>query len=179
MIEKIWGKDRILEVYLNVAETGKGIFGIGAAANQYYNKAAKNLSAYEAASIAACLPNPIKYSVKPMDNFVKMRTKKILQQMNVKYSTQYSFNELKGKNFLRFDFCILDKDEIKCLIEYQGEQHYTPIEYFGGQEVFHRQQEYDNLKRKYCQEHNIKLVEIPYWDYNKISAEYLQEKIFE
>ena len=82
MIEKIWGKDRILEVYLNVAETGKGIFGIGAAANQYYNKAAKNLSAYEAASIAACLPNPIKYSVKPMDNFVKMRTKKILQQMN-------------------------------------------------------------------------------------------------
>ena len=107
------------------------------------------------------------------------KIKKILQQMNVKYSTQYSFNELKGKNFLRFDFCILDKDEIKCLIEYQGEQHYTPIEYFGGQEVFHRQQEYDNLKREYCKNNNIKLIEIPYWDYNKINAEYLLQKIFE
>lgn len=82
MIEKIWGKERILEVYLNVAETGKGIFGIEKAAQQYYNKSAKNLTAYEAASIAACLPNPIKYSVKPMDSYVKMRTKKIMQQMN-------------------------------------------------------------------------------------------------
>ena len=82
MIEKIWGKDRILEVYLNVAETGKGIFGIEAASQKYFNKSAKNLTMNEAAAIAACLPNPKKYSVKPMDAYVKMRTKKIVQQMN-------------------------------------------------------------------------------------------------
>lgn len=82
MIEKIWGKDRILEVYLNVAETGKGIFGIEAASQKYFNKSAKNLTMNEAAAIAACLPSPKKYSVKPMDAYVKMRTKKIVQQMN-------------------------------------------------------------------------------------------------
>ena len=62
MIEKIWGKERILEVYLNVAEMGKGIFGIECAANIYFNKSAKKLSRREAAMIAACLPNPKRYS---------------------------------------------------------------------------------------------------------------------
>ena len=55
MIEKIWGKKRILEVYLNVAEMGKGVFGIEAAAKRYFNKSAKKLSRRESAMIAACL----------------------------------------------------------------------------------------------------------------------------
>lgn len=82
MIEKIWGKERILNVYLNVAETGKGIFGIEKAAQTYFNKSAKNLTAYEAASIAAALPNPVKYSVKPASAYVHSRADKIVQQMN-------------------------------------------------------------------------------------------------
>lgn len=82
MIEKIWGKKRILEVYLNVAETGKGIFGIEEAAQTYFNKSAKNLTNYEAAAIAAALPNPIKYQVKPMSTYVSARARKIVQQMN-------------------------------------------------------------------------------------------------
>lgn len=82
MIEKIWGKKRILEVYLNVAETGKGIFGIEQAAQTYFKKSAKNLSVYEAAAIAAALPNPIKYTVKPASPYVQSRTGKIVQQMN-------------------------------------------------------------------------------------------------
>ncbi len=82
MIEKIWGKKRILEVYLNVAEMGKGIFGIEQASQSYYNKPAKNLNAYEAAAIAASLPNPVKYTVKPMSAYVSARRPKIVQQMN-------------------------------------------------------------------------------------------------
>src|SRR5258708_6015308 len=65
MIEKIWGKKRILEVYMNVAEMGNGVFGIEKAAQKNFNKHANNLSRQEAAMIAACLPNPRRYSVNP------------------------------------------------------------------------------------------------------------------
>jgi monofunctional biosynthetic peptidoglycan transglycosylase len=82
MIEKIWGKKRILETYLNIAETGKGIFGVQAAAKAYFNKDAQNLSKAEAAMIAACLPNPKLYSVKPLSRYVGSRFGNIMQQMN-------------------------------------------------------------------------------------------------
>ena len=82
MIELVWGKKRILEVYMNVAETGKGVFGIEAAAKKYFNKPAKNLTRNEAAMIAASLPNPKKYTVKPLSGRVASRSAWILQQMN-------------------------------------------------------------------------------------------------
>jgi len=82
MIELIWGKERILEVYLNVAEMGKGVFGIEAASQKYFKKPAKKLTRYEAACIAASLPNPKVYTVKPMSPYVSNRCKWILRQMN-------------------------------------------------------------------------------------------------
>ncbi len=82
MIEKIWSKERILENYLNVAEMGKGIFGVQAAAKAYFNKDAKDLTRAEAAMIAACLPNPKVYTVKPLSRYVAKRYDNILQQMN-------------------------------------------------------------------------------------------------
>jgi monofunctional biosynthetic peptidoglycan transglycosylase len=82
LIEKIWGKKRILEVYLNVAEMGKGLFGIEQAAQTYFNKPAADLTAYEAAAIAAILPSPGKYKIKPMSPYVAERSRKIMQQMN-------------------------------------------------------------------------------------------------
>ncbi|RTL58306.1 MAG: monofunctional biosynthetic peptidoglycan transglycosylase [Sphingobacteriales bacterium] len=82
MIEWVWGKKRILEVYLNVAEMGKGIYGIEAAAQTYFHKPAKNLSRAEAAMIASCLPNPVRFTVKPMSNFVAKRYPWVIQQMN-------------------------------------------------------------------------------------------------
>src|SRR6476659_5395074 len=82
MIEKIWGKRRILEVYMNVAEMGDGIFGIEKASQKYFNKSAANLSRQEAAMIAACLPNPRRYSVKPVSRYVSIRAGWILRQMN-------------------------------------------------------------------------------------------------
>ncbi|HEU4471406.1 MAG TPA: monofunctional biosynthetic peptidoglycan transglycosylase [Flavisolibacter sp.] len=81
MIEWIWGKRRILEVYLNVAEMGKGIFGIEAAAQAYFKKPAKKLTRKEAALIAASLPNPKKYTVKPVAPYVAVKSGWILRQM--------------------------------------------------------------------------------------------------
>ena len=80
--EWIWGKKRILEVYLNVIEMGKGIYGIEAASQQYFHKPAKNLSRTEAAMIIACLPNPKIYTVKPESKFVAWKTQWIVKQMN-------------------------------------------------------------------------------------------------
>jgi monofunctional biosynthetic peptidoglycan transglycosylase len=81
MIELIWGKKRILERYRTVAEMGKGVFGIEAAAQAYFKKPAKGLSRQEAAMIAACLPNPKEYSVKPISRFVAGKYPWILRQM--------------------------------------------------------------------------------------------------
>ncbi len=82
MIEVFWGKKRIMEVYLNVIEMGDGIFGIEMASQLYFNKPAKNLTKQEAAMIAACLPNPKQFKVKPLSSYVAYRTKVIMQQMN-------------------------------------------------------------------------------------------------
>jgi monofunctional biosynthetic peptidoglycan transglycosylase len=82
MIEWIWGKKRILEVYLNTIEMGPGIFGIEAAAQKYFGKHAKNLGRAEAAMIIASLPNPKKFTVKPVSNRVAWRYPQILREMN-------------------------------------------------------------------------------------------------
>ncbi|MFI5186823.1 MAG: monofunctional biosynthetic peptidoglycan transglycosylase [Chitinophagales bacterium] len=82
MIEKIWGKKRILEVYMNVAEMGDGIFGIEEASQKYFNKKAANLSRQEASMIAACLPNPKRYTVKPVSNYVLIRSGWVQRQMS-------------------------------------------------------------------------------------------------
>lgn len=82
MIENLWGKKRILEVYLNVAEMGKGIFGIEQAARQYFNKSSEKLSRKESAMIAASLPNPKKYTVKPPSRYINQRYPWVLKQMN-------------------------------------------------------------------------------------------------
>lgn len=81
MIETIWGKERILEMYLNVSEMGIGTFGVEAAAQRYYNKSASELTANEAARIAVNLPNPKKYKVNPPSPYVSRRAKWVERQM--------------------------------------------------------------------------------------------------
>ena len=82
MIEILWSKERILETYLNVAEMGEGIFGIEAASKAYFKKSAKNISRTDAAKIAASLPNPKLYTVKPISKKVLNRYDDIMIQMN-------------------------------------------------------------------------------------------------
>ena len=82
LIELIWGKRRILEVYLNVIETGPGCFGVEAAAQHYFKKSAKNLSRAEAAMMVAGFPNPKKFTARPMTRRVSWRYPQILREMN-------------------------------------------------------------------------------------------------
>lgn len=82
MIELIWGKKRILEVYLNVSEMGPGIFGIEKASQVYFNRPASKLTRQQAAMIAACMPNPRKFTVKPMSRRVSVRHPWVMRQMN-------------------------------------------------------------------------------------------------
>ncbi len=82
LIELIWGKQRILEVYLNVIETGPGCFGVEAAAQHYFKKSAKNLTRVEAAMIVAGFPNPKKFTARPMTRRVAWRYPQILREMN-------------------------------------------------------------------------------------------------
>ena len=82
LIELIWGKQRILEVYLNVIETGPGCFGVEAAAQHYFKKSAKNLTRAEAAMIVAGFPNPKKFTARPMTRRVAWRYPQILREMN-------------------------------------------------------------------------------------------------
>ncbi len=82
MIETFWGKKRILQMYLNVAEMGKGIFGIEAAAQNYFGKTASKLTRTEASQIAAALPNPVRFTVKPLSKYVAVRSQRLLGQMN-------------------------------------------------------------------------------------------------
>jgi monofunctional biosynthetic peptidoglycan transglycosylase len=82
LIELVWGKERILEVYLNEAEMGKGIFGMEAAAKKYFQKPASKLTRAEAAMIASSLPNPKRYTVKPLSTYVARKYPWVIRQMN-------------------------------------------------------------------------------------------------
>ena len=82
MIELIWGKKRILEVYLNVIEMGKGIYGIETASQIYFKKSASALTRMEAATIASALRNPKIFTVVPLSNSVAVRRQWVMQQMN-------------------------------------------------------------------------------------------------
>jgi len=81
LIEMIWGKERILEVYLNSIEMGQGIYGVEAASLHWFGKDASKLGAYEAAAIAAVLPNPRVYRANPASSFINTRKNWIVRQM--------------------------------------------------------------------------------------------------
>lgn len=81
LIEKIWGKRRIMEVYLNVVELGKGIYGAEAAAQYYYKVPASKLSAKESAMLAACLPSPLKRNPTRPTDYLRQRSAKIQSLM--------------------------------------------------------------------------------------------------
>ena len=106
----------------------------------------------------------------------ELKLSRKLQENNIKYVPQYEFSDLKGDyNCLRFDYAILNDDgTLNCLIEFQGEQHYRK---WGAEsnERFEKRLEYDELKRQYCSRNNIKLIEIPHYDYNKLDWDYLSK----
>jgi monofunctional biosynthetic peptidoglycan transglycosylase len=81
-IELLWPKRRILEVYLNVAEFGPGVFGVGAASDRYLNKAPASLSPYDAAVLVAVLPSPGRMSATSPSDYVRARARQIQAEVS-------------------------------------------------------------------------------------------------
>jgi monofunctional glycosyltransferase len=81
LIELIWSKERIMEVYLNVIEMGDGIYGVEAASQKYFHKSAAKLNKNEAALIAACLPNPLRWSPAKPTAYIQRKQQWILRNM--------------------------------------------------------------------------------------------------
>lgn len=98
----------------------------------------------------------------------------ILIKNNINFIRQYSFKDCISprKGILLFDFAIFDKNNnLQYIIEYDGIQHFQPINYFGGEKNFNYQQECDNIKNEYCQNHNIPIIRIPYTKKGKIELQ--------
>lgn len=89
LIELIWGKERIMEVYLNSIEMGDGVYGAQAAAEHWYRKDAANLTKKQAAGIAAILPNPRKYTATSSSSYVNRRKDKIMRIMRTIGKIEY------------------------------------------------------------------------------------------
>lgn len=114
-----------------------------------------------------------KYSVRPADflsgkRCPKCRSSKgeklifdILKKSNFEFKSQYKINSCKIKRPLPFDFAVFCNERL-VLIEYQGIQHYTPIDFFGGEAGFKERVIHDLTKKNFCKNNNIELIEIPY-----------------
>lgn len=96
-----------------------------------------------------------------------------LEKNNVALKLQYEFPDCRGKRNkgLPFDFALLDKsNNVLAIIEFHGEQHYKPIDYWNGKKGFERRQELDRIKKNYCISNKIPFLEIPYWEINDVPA---------
>lgn len=103
----------------------------------------------------------------------EQKIEKYLKNKNITYFRQYKFDNCKNKFSLPFDFAIFNNDKMYLLIEYDGEQHFRPITFRG----MSKEQAYknylltlkrDNIKNDFCQNNNISLLRIPYWDFNNV-----------
>ena len=102
---------------------------------------------------------------------------KILQELNIPFKKQFKIDECKNKLPLPFDFAIFNlQEKLCCLIEFQGRQHYYKTEgsWKDTEENFQERLKRDQIKRNYCEENNIPLIEIPYTELDKLSNEYIQ-----
>lgn len=111
------------------------------------------------------------YVIKPSKGEEKI--KEILESNNIKFEREKSFPTC-GKGMFRFDFYL---PNINTCIEYDGEQHFRPIEYFGGEDAFNKQVTYDNIKNEWCKKQGINLIRIPYTDYDKIDISYIIQRL--
>jgi hypothetical protein len=97
------------------------------------------------------------------------RVVEYLEKNNINFEQQHRIKDCRNKKQLPFDFAITNSYNEKILLEYQGKQHFGVGDgIFGGEESFQRRLLHDNIKLEYCKNNNLKLIVIPYWDYDNI-----------
>ncbi|MFD0587806.1 hypothetical protein ACFQZE_07310 [Paenibacillus sp. GCM10027627] len=97
------------------------------------------------------------------------KLKAILDELNVSHISQFRIDGCRNIYPLPFDEAVFDnRGNLIIIFEFDGKQHYEPIELFGGDESFKTTKKNDHIKNEYCRLNNITLVRIPYWDYNNI-----------
>lgn len=109
----------------------------------------------------------------------EIKIHEILEDAGFNFKEEYMFPGLCSSSGrpLRFDFAIFDDDgDIDFLIEFQGKQHYEPSSKFGGKKGLYQQQFNDNKKRRFCALHDIKLIEIPYYEEDLVDYDYIMKK---
>ncbi len=95
LIEQLWGKERIMEVYLNIAEMGDHVFGVHAASQKFFKTTPDKLGRQQAALLAAVLPNPIRYSAAKPSGYTLRRRRNIVRNMNQLGGSEYIKNWMK------------------------------------------------------------------------------------
>lgn len=134
-------------------------------------------------SIWKCSPINILYNYTDKDicpvcsppSFGEEKINGILINNQINFLPQYKFKECRNKQSLPFDFAIFKNNKLILLIEYQGEQHYKPVVFFGGEEKFKLQQKRDKIKKDFCINEKINLTIIPYWEFDNIEEILLLE----
>ena len=107
---------------------------------------------------------------------MEVKIHNILTDYDVPFQEEYEFEDLVASSSrkLRFDFAVFrDDGELDFLIEAQGRQHYQPVGKFGGEWGNKKQKYNDTQKQKYCLDHNINLITIPYYDEERITYDYI------
>ena len=97
-----------------------------------------------------------------------------LEVMKIQFIPQYTFDDCKHIYVLRFDFAIFIKDKLIGLIEYDGRQHFEPVDIFGGLDGFEKTKKCDEIKNTYCKTNNIPLLRLPY----TLSTKEIEEKLY-
>lgn len=118
--------------------------------------------------IARAYINKKSHGCKKCNNKSHGETKvaEVLDKLEIDYIEQYVIEEVKYKNSLLFDFALFNKEELIAIIEYDGEQHFKPVETFGGKESFKKTKARDKIKNKYCLLNNIPILRISYTEKN-------------
>lgn len=100
--------------------------------------------------------------------------------MNLTYEHQYEFDDCYDIRSLPFDIAVFKpSDKLCCVIEYDGKQHYVPTKFYDSdltaEEQFAKIKRHDNMKDRYCQEHNIPLIRIPYYEFDNMESFLFEE----
>ena len=98
----------------------------------------------------------------------ELKIRKYLEKHNINFKEQFTINECRHINPLPFDFAIFKNNKLELLIEYEGEQHFKPTRFRGAKDKFKETIRNDRIKRNYCKENNINLLEIPYTQFENI-----------